>query len=93
MDGVRSRAVCVSGTNLHFSPHDGLPSCHSPSFSAALNVMTIYDFQSYISRAKYGFTDVLFPAYKASSVCSEESLSFQMSQWRVLVTVTLSADL
>lgn len=39
-------------------------------------------------RAKYGVHRCVIPPYKAASVCSEESLSFQMSQWSALVTVT-----
>lgn len=42
MDGVRSRAVCVSGKDFH-SPR--MMVCVAASFSAALNVTTIPDFQ------------------------------------------------
>lgn len=88
MDGVRSRAVCVSGTNFYLTSLLEWWSALLPSFLPFCCFKCHDHSRLSVLRAKYGVHRCVIPPYKASSVCSEESLSFQMSQWSALVTVT-----
>lgn len=88
MDGVRSRAVCVSGTNFCLTSLLKRWSALLPSF-LTFRYFKCHDHSRHsVLRAKYGVHRCVILPYKASSVCSEESLSFQMSQWSASVTVT-----